>query len=196
MQNYIVGETRQWRSWYGDVPIRWGWLLTFGVLFILAGVIGLTSLAVATVAWLLVFSALLIAGGVVQLAHLFTGNGSSSRGVQALIAILYLAVGVLILMEPVAASIGLTVVIGLMFMAVGALRLFAGVSMRGLPTATWHTLIGLLELVLGILIIAGLPGTGVWVVGLFISVELIFAGLLSVITALQLRKGLVGPARG
>ena len=188
MTNQIVQDPLLWRQWYGDTRRRWGWWLFLGVLFVLGGLAGLGSLLAATVAGVLLFAVLLLVGGAIHLTQVFTGSGTTGRGVQFLIAALYLALGVLVLLEPAAATISLTLFLGVMLLAVGLLRVFAGLQMRGLPTWGWVTFVGVLDIVLGALIVLGLPGTGFWVIGLFISLELLFAGMLFIVAALEMRR--------
>ena len=51
---------------------------------------------------------------------------------------------------------------------------------------------GILTLTLGVIIWAGWPGTGLWVLGLFLGINLIFFGWARVMLALVLRGGHFG----
>jgi len=57
-----------------------------------------------------------------------------------------------------------------------------------LPDWGWHALNGVITLLLGILILAQWPVSGLWVIGLFVGIELIFYGGAWIVLALSLRS--------
>jgi len=64
------------------------------------------------------------------------------------------------------------------FLAVGLLRLVIGQRVRSRGGSAWAvTLSGALDVLLGVLIAVGWPGTAGWVIGLFVGIELLFAGV-------------------
>jgi len=56
-----------------------------------------------------------------------------------------------------------------------------------LPGWGWHVLNGLVALVLGVLVLAQWPASGLWVIGLFIGIDLVFYGGAWIALALSLR---------
>ena len=52
----------------------------------------------------------------------------------------------------------------------------------------WHALSGLITLLLGILVLAQWPVSGLWVIGLFVGIELLFYGGAWIALALDLRS--------
>jgi len=57
-----------------------------------------------------------------------------------------------------------------------------------LPDWGWHALNGLITLLLGILVLAQWPVSGLWVIGLFVGISLIFNGAAWIALALDLRS--------
>ena len=51
----------------------------------------------------------------------------------------------------------------------------------------WQVFAGLVALVLGLLISTGWPATSIWVIGTFVSLDLLFAGWSFVMVALAVR---------
>jgi uncharacterized membrane protein HdeD (DUF308 family) len=57
-----------------------------------------------------------------------------------------------------------------------------------LPGWGWHTLDGIITFVLGILLLVEWPVSGLWVIGLFVGIDLVFFGWAWIALALDLRK--------
>jgi uncharacterized membrane protein HdeD (DUF308 family) len=78
----------------------------------------------------------------------------------------------------VGSAIGLTLVFTLFFIVTGFIRLGYALAARrtGIPSG-WYFSGAVLNLGLALLVLLGLPDTGTWVIGLFIGMELLFAGL-------------------
>ena len=81
----------------------------------------------------------------------------------------------------------LTLLIGAFFLVAGIFQLVTPFVIS-LPEWGWHALNGLITLVLGILILAQWPVSGLWVIGLFLGIELIFYGGAWIAVALRLRS--------
>ena len=83
------------------------------------------------------------------------------------------------------------VVVGVLagwLVAVGFMRAVKGWQHRPEHGYGWVVLGGVLVFVSGVLLLMSWPGSGFWVIGLFISAELIFAGWTSIIVALAARR--------
>jgi uncharacterized membrane protein HdeD (DUF308 family) len=59
--------------------------------------------------------------------------------------------------------------------------------MISLPDWGWHVLNGIITLGLGVLVLAQWPVSGLWVIGLFVGIDLIFYGAAWIVLALGLR---------
>ncbi|MGD2055219.1 MAG: HdeD family acid-resistance protein [Gammaproteobacteria bacterium] len=173
---------------FGNIGKHWGWLLALGILFILLGTIGLGLSFVLTLTTVLLFGVLIAIGGVVQLVQAFRFKGWGSIFWHVLIGLLYLIAGVLIITDPVLASTVFTAMIAWILVAVGVLRLFMAVQMRGTNGWGWTLLGGLVSIALGVMILAQWPASGLWVIGLFVAIEMIVNGWSCVLIALAARR--------
>lgn len=173
---------------FGDLRRNWGWLLAFGVACLILGTLGLYMTFGLTLATVQVFGILILAGGVLQLLDAFTCQGW--RGVlwHILIALLYVAAGAVMLYDPLLASAYLTLVIAGLLIAAGVARLIMGFQHRPAAGWYWALLSGLISILLGGMIIAQWPASGLWVIGLFVAIELIVNGWTYVFIALAARK--------
>ena len=167
----------------------WGWLLAFGILSILLGFVGLGSTFFLSVVSAIFFGVLLLVGGVAQIVSGFKSAGWKGKLWHFLVALLYLAAGGMLISNPVEGSILLTAVLGSMLLAIGLLRIFTAFSSREIAGWVWVLISGIVTLLLGALIIAQWPSSGLWVIGLFIAIELIISGWGYVALAIAARAG-------
>jgi uncharacterized membrane protein HdeD (DUF308 family) len=172
-----------------EVQKHWGWLLALGILSIILGTAGFYMTFMLTLASVLFFGVLILAAGLFQLVHAFTCKGWKSVLWHVLIALLYIAAGVDIIMDPARASVVLTLVLAGILIAVGLVRIIMAFQLR--PAAAgwfWVALSGLVSIVLGGMILGQWPESGMWVIGLFVAIELIFNGWSYLFMALDARK--------
>jgi uncharacterized membrane protein HdeD (DUF308 family) len=141
-----------------------------------------------TLASVLFFGVLILVAGVFQLVHAFTCTGWKSVLWHVLIALLYIAAGVDIMLDPARASVILTLVLAGILIAVGVLRGIMAFQLRPASGWFWPLISGLISIALGGMSIAQWPDSGLWVIGLFVAIELIFNGWSYVLIALAARK--------
>jgi uncharacterized membrane protein HdeD (DUF308 family) len=172
---------------FGELEKNWGWLLAFGLASIVLGTIGLGMTFTLTEFTIVFFGVLLVVGGVFQLLDAFKCRGWKSTTWHVLIALLYVAGGLLMVLHPVLAGISLTLFLAWILIVVGILRGFMAFQLRPVKGWWWPLLSGLVSVVLGGLILAQWPQSGLWVIGLFIAIELIFNGWSYLFIALAAR---------
>jgi uncharacterized membrane protein HdeD (DUF308 family) len=172
---------------FGDLEKQWGWLFAFGLLSIILGSIGLGMSFLLTEAAMVFFAVLLIAGGVFQLLDALKCHGWKSTAWHVLIALLYIIAGAYMTLHPTLAAVSLTLLLGAMFIAVGLLRALMAFQIRPVKGWWWPLVSGVISLILGGLILAEWPQSGLFIIGLFIAIELIFNGWSYLFIALAAR---------
>jgi uncharacterized membrane protein HdeD (DUF308 family) len=120
---------------FGELKKKWGWLLALGVLLIVLGTVGLWMSFAMTLATVIMFGALLMVGGVFQLLNAFQLKGWKSVLWHVLIALLYIAAGIVIFTDPVFASLSLAIALAWILIAVGLLRILMAFQLR--PANGW-----------------------------------------------------------
>jgi uncharacterized membrane protein HdeD (DUF308 family) len=173
---------------FGELKKKWGWLLALGVLLIVLGTVGLWMSFAMTLATVIMFGALLMVGGVFQLLNAFQLKGWKSVLWHVLIALLYIAAGIVIFTDPVFASLSLTIALAWILIAVGLLRILMAFQLRPASGWVWPLVSGVISILLGAMILAQWPASGFWIIGLFVAIEMIFNGWSSVFVALAARK--------
>jgi uncharacterized membrane protein HdeD (DUF308 family) len=134
------------------------------------------------------FGVLLIVGGVFQLFDAFKCKGWKSTLWHILIALLYVAAGVAMVSQPLVAATTLTLIIAWILIAVGISRIIMSFQLKPAQGWYWTLFAGIVSIALGVMILAKWPVSGLWVIGLFVAIELIFNGWSYVFVALAARK--------
>ncbi|MEU3713208.1 HdeD family acid-resistance protein [Streptomyces catenulae] len=153
-----------------------GRLTALGVVLVVAGAVGLVYAGVATLTSMLLFGWLLLVGGAVGLLHALQSRGTNFVWLAVIVAALNLAAGVVVIVRPDVAAAALTMFAALLFLTGGVFRLVGGVVVRG-PQFGWTLVQGAFDLLLGILVLADWPHSSRYVLGIFISLALLFDGL-------------------
>jgi uncharacterized membrane protein HdeD (DUF308 family) len=96
-------------------------------------------------------------------------------------------------LEPHDGTLTLTIVLGIYFLFMGLSRIAVAISTRGRQGAGLVGLSGIAGLLIGILVLAKLPSSADWAIGLLVGIDLIFAGWMLVSLAL-VGKDLSRPA--
>ena len=170
-----------------EIIHNWGWFLAFGIALAVLGVLAVGRAVAATVVSMLFFGwLLLIAAGIEVVQAIMVGRWAGLYH-HWLGAVLFGVVGALIVWRPVVTAEILTLLMGAFFLVAGLFQLITPFIVS-LPDWGWHALNGLITLVLGILVLAQWPTSGLWVIGLFVGIELIFYGIAWIALALRLRS--------
>jgi uncharacterized membrane protein HdeD (DUF308 family) len=166
---------------------NWGWFLAFGVGLALLGIVAIVRSVAATVVSMLFFGwLLLIAAGVEVVQAIMVGKWAGLFQ-HWLHAALFGVLGAMMVWRPVVTAEIFTLLMGAFFLVAGLFQLITPFVVS-LPDWGWHALNGLITLVLGVLILAQWPVSGLWVIGLFLGIELLFYGAAWIAMALKLRS--------
>jgi uncharacterized membrane protein HdeD (DUF308 family) len=170
---------------HDETGIHRGWLASIGVIYVILGVIGLGWLSLMTVASVLFFGALALAGGIVQLLQSFTSRGWRNVSTGALLGALYIFAALVIFNNPLASSLILTLFLAGALIALGIVRIAFSLQHKRNRYWTWSVLSGALSLIIGFLIMIQWPVTGLLMIGLFVSLEMIFHGAAAIGLAIE-----------
>jgi uncharacterized membrane protein HdeD (DUF308 family) len=156
------------RSWKG--------LMAVGVLAIFVGCVAIVVPAVASVGTAIFIGWILMIAGAFLLAGAFTAHSIGTVVLRLLWAFLTFAVGLWLVVEPHNGTLTLTLVLGIYFLFMGITRIAVALAGTGQPNAGLVGLSGVAGLLVGILVLASLPSSGDWAIGLLVGIDLIFAG--------------------
>jgi uncharacterized membrane protein HdeD (DUF308 family) len=153
-----------------------GWIIALGVVYSIAGFIALGSVAMATVATVFIVGIMMLLAGVAEIISAFQVKSWGKFVLWILLGILYVVAGFATFENPLLAAAILTLVLGVALIVSGIMRIVLAFGMKqGMPWM-WIVLSGVITFLLGAIILAHWPVSSVYVLGLFLGIDLVFAG--------------------
>ena len=178
------------RTGSDTAPLRakWGWIVALGVVYLVAGFIALGSVAMATVASVLVVGVMMIVAGAAEVISAFQIKSWGKFLLWVLLGLLYIVAGFVTFENPLLAAVLLTLILGASLVASGIMRIILAFSMKRETPWIWVALSGAITLLLGVLILARWPVSSLYILGLFLGIDLVMAGAGWVGIGLGLRR--------
>lgn len=170
-----------------EMAQHWGWFLAFGGVLLLLGVAAIVRCYAAPVGSMAFFGRLLILGSVSQFIMAFMVGNWSGIFLHLLIAIIFGVVGIMMVTRRTINAETWTTLIATLFLIAGLYQLIVSLWTHPLGWG-WQVLSGVVTTVLGALLLAGWPATGLSVIGLFIGIDLVFFGWAWIMLAVRLHK--------
>lgn len=164
------------------------WLWIAGGASVLLGALAIVFPFAATLAAELVIGAVLGVSGIMELIRAFAIRRNGSVIWDALFGLAALGAGLILLLWPLQGIVTLTIVVGVFFLFAGMFKLVACFSLRPLAGWAWIGVSGALSVLLGVILLFGLPGTATWAIGLLVGIDLIFLGITEIAMANALRR--------
>lgn len=159
-----------------EVKRNRGGFLVLGILLVIFGTLALGCTFTLTKFSVMIMGWLMIGAGVSQAIHAFwKERGWGGFFVDLLMGLLYVVVGFMVVGNPQATAISLTLIIGMFLMFDGIFRIATALSVR-FPHWPWTLLNGVVSLMLGLMIWRQWPLSGLWVIGLFVGIQMILNG--------------------
>lgn len=166
---------------------HWLLLMIIGMLLTFLGIVALgysvlvSIIAIKFVGWLMII------GGIFEAVHAFSMRNWGGFFLDLLAGILYVVVGFLVVSHPLPTVEVLTLFIAMFLIFGGIFRMVAAISIR-FQNRFWLFLSGAINLLLGVLIWQQWPVSGLWVIGMFIGIDMIFNGTSLVMLALAAKR--------
>lgn len=154
----------------------WGWFMGLGIVLMILGVIAIGSAVGATLVSVLLLGWLLIIGGILEAVYAFWQERWGAFFIDLTVGILYAVVGFMMVANPGLAALTLTLLVAMFLILAGLFRSAAAIAVRP-PHWGWLLAHGVVSLLLGILIWQQWPVSGLWVIGLFVGIELLLNGV-------------------
>lgn len=159
------------------LPITPIWLALFGILLVVLGGLAFTSVVMATIVSVYFVAISMVMAGAAEIALGFRSPSARRKLTWILIGTLYILAGSFAFFNPLLAAGVLTLLLGASLIAVGIVRLILSFQMRSDRRWWWMSLSTAITLMLGVLVLAQWPISSLYILGIFLSVDLVFAGL-------------------
>ena len=169
---------------------HWKLYLVEGIVLVALGLIAILVPPVATLAVTLLFGWLFLISGVVGLVTTFMMRHAPGFWWSLISAALGVLVGGMLLAQPVQGALSLTLVLAVFFVIEGVASIMFALDHKRELSGRWGMVLvsGIVDLVLAVMIIAGLPSTAAWAIGLLVGINMVFGGTALIGMALHARN--------
>lgn len=169
-----------------EVRNNWGYFLTFGILLMILGGIAISYGFYTTLFSVFVLGILLIVSGVAQIIQSFWARRWTGLFLSMLVGILYIVTGFLCISRPAESALSITLIISLFLLVGGLYRMLSSAFLQ-FEKWGWVFFNGIVTFILGLIIYTGWPVSGLWVIGLFVGIDMVLTGWAWVLLALAAR---------
>lgn len=163
-------------------------MILWGILLVIFGLIALGSVVAVSLASVIVFGVLLVISGIAQIILSFRAGGFGGFMLNLFMGILYLVLGAFIFLNPVLSLASLTLLLALFFIVAGLFRIIVSLFDTRIEDRSWIFFGGVIAFILGMMVYNRWPISSLWILGLFIGIELIVSGVSWISLEFRLRK--------
>jgi uncharacterized membrane protein HdeD (DUF308 family) len=167
---------------------KWGWIVALGVIYLIAGVLAFGSVLFATVVSVLFVGAMMIVAGAAEIVNAFQFKSWGKFLFWLLLGALYVLAGFVTFENPLLAAATLTLFLGIALVVSGIVRIFLAFGMNAASPWGLVALSGVITLALGAMVLAHWPVSSLYVLGIFLSVDLICAGVSWISMGMALKR--------
>ena len=169
---------------------HWKAFLIEGIVLVILGLAAMILPPLASLAVTIFLGWMFLISGIAGLALTFWARQMPGFWWSLISAVLAIGAGVILLARPVQGTLTLTIVVGAYFLAEGVATIMYALEHRRELSERWSWLLvaGIVDIVIAGLIIAGLPGSALWAVGLLVGINLLFGGASLIGMALAARQ--------
>jgi uncharacterized membrane protein HdeD (DUF308 family) len=169
---------------------HWVLFLIEGIILVVLGVLAIVVPVVATLAVAILLGWLFLISGIVGLVTTFMARQTPGFWWSLLSGVLAIVAGLVLLGWPVSGAVSLTLLLIVFFTIEGVLTIMYALEHKRELSGRWGWMLasGIVDLVLAVLILAGLPGTAAWALGLLAGINMLFGGSAMIAMALQARS--------
>ena len=157
---------------------HWGLLVFEGVLLVVLGFMAMVLPPLASLAVTLTLGWLFLISGIAGFVLSFMARALPGFWWSLLSAVISIGAGILLIGWPVQGTVSLTIVLGVFFLMEGVATIMYAIEHRSNLSDRWGWMVaaGVLDVVIAGMIIAGLPGSALWAIGLLVGINLMFGG--------------------
>jgi len=147
-----------------------------GFVFVICGVLSILFPLIAGIALEFFYGAILTVVGAAAFVHAAKQPSRENRLTHYLLALVFVACGLLLLLSPLTGLMAFTLLIAITFITQGIAQLIFGLRNRSASNHIWVTLSGILGLSAGVMIIIQWPSSANWVIGMLAGINLMMVG--------------------
>jgi uncharacterized membrane protein HdeD (DUF308 family) len=173
-----------------SVHDHWRAFLIEGIILVILGLAAMALPPLAGIATAIILGWLFLLGGIVGLVATFNQRNAPGFWWALFSAAIAVLAGGILLANPASGVATLTYVLIAFFVIDGLLIIVMAFEHRRELSGRWEWMMlgGFMDLILAAIIVAGLPGTLAWALGLLVGIDLLFGGFSLIAMALSARQ--------
>ena len=167
---------------------HWGWVLGFGIVTFVLGILALAWPGRTLIVVAVVFGAQLVVMGIFRFVSAFASADltGGTRVLLALLGVLSLIIGLYAVRHVLVTLLALALLLGIFWVVNGTIELFSALSHREMQGRGWTAFMGILSVVSGVIVLA-YPGISLRVLAVVLSIWLLVYGVMLILLAFQVR---------
>jgi uncharacterized membrane protein HdeD (DUF308 family) len=178
-----------------EISKNWGWFLALGILLMALGVLAISFSVYSTMVTIFMLGILLLIAGLGQCVLAIRAPQWSGFFLNLLSGLLAMVLGYLFMQTTGVSAMTITLLMAAYFMVSGLFKIFTAATHR-FHQWGWMLGNGITTLLLGILLWAQWPLSGLWAIGLFLGIDLVLVGGAWIIIAISLKRLYTGHTGG
>jgi uncharacterized membrane protein HdeD (DUF308 family) len=169
---------------------HWKLYLVEGIVLVALGLIAILVPPIATLAVTILFGWLFLISGVMGLVTTFYMRHAPGFWWALISAAIGVLVGASLLAQPLQGALSLTILLAVFFVIEGVISIMFSLDHKRELSGRWGLMLvsGIVDLGLAVMIIAGLPSTATWAIGLLVGINMVFGGTALIGMALHARN--------
>jgi len=184
-----AGLRRDTADMLADVGRHWGWVLAFGIVTLLAGLLALAWPGRTIVVIAVLFGIQLVVAGIFRFVAAIASDDESggTRVLLALLGVLSFIVGLYALRNVLVTIAALALLLGIFWIVNGTMEAFTALSHRGMQGRGWTIFMGLLSIVAGVVVLV-YPSISLATLAIVLGFWLLVYGIMEIVLAFRLRS--------
>jgi uncharacterized membrane protein HdeD (DUF308 family) len=178
------------RAFAQSIREHWVLFLVEGIVLVVLGFLAIVIPPLATLAVTIFLGWLFLISGIVGLVTTFWARNAPGFWWSLFSAVLAIAAGLVLLIEPISGAVSLTLLLIVFFIIEGVLSIMYALEHKKELSGRWGWMLtsGIIDLVLAGIILIGLPGTAAWALGLLVGINMLFGGSALIAMAMHARS--------
>jgi uncharacterized membrane protein HdeD (DUF308 family) len=165
----------------------WGWFFAIGILLVILGLLAISYANWATEFTVILLGFLLAGAGILQIASGFYATRWTGFSLSLLLGLFYIIAGGVCIFKPMEGALSISILIAVLLLVGGLFRLITALRYR-FDNWAWVVFNGMIAIILGTLILAEWPASAIWVIGLFVGIDLLLMGCYWIYLSLMAKK--------
>jgi uncharacterized membrane protein HdeD (DUF308 family) len=168
---------------------HWVLFLIEGIVLVVLGILAILVPPLATITFTFFIGWLFFIMGIMGLITTFWARHAPGFWWSLLSAVLAIAAGIVLLINPFSGAFTLTLLLIAFFIIEGVLSIMYALEHKKELSGRWGWMLasGVIDLILAGIILIGLPGTAAWALGLLVGINMLFGGSALIAMALHAR---------